>query len=118
MESQEIQKAITAIEYEWENLSQEPDNDPEYFHFISVKSTALKMKIHNLLHLLKEQIDTDKESKLAFQKLFASLEKMEASLDSKMKITKDLNHEHIKSVLSKIKGLEPEITVIREYITD
>lgn len=117
MEYQIIQNQISAIENDWLNLSQESDNDSENFHFISVKSTALKLKIHTLRELLKEQIEFNKETKLKYQRLVTSLEKMEATMSFKMKTDSGLNHDYIKSVLTKVKNIEPEIIALREYIT-
>ena len=116
MNSKVIKNAICAIEYEWQNLSSELSDISENFHFISVKLTALKMKIHNLREMLNEQTESDKKTKLLYKKLTTSLEKIETTMNFKLTIKENLNHGHIKNILAKVKSVEPEIAVLREYI--
>ncbi len=117
MDQESIQEKISTIEYEWSHLTKEPDNEPEYFHFISIKAIALTLRIHELLAILTKQFETDKNIKISYQMLANSLEKMESILDFKAKVAEDLDSEYIKMVLAKIKSIEPEMEVLRKHIT-
>ena len=47
MEQKLIQTAISSIEFDWENLLKEDEGYSSNYHYISIASMALKMKIHN-----------------------------------------------------------------------
>jgi hypothetical protein len=117
MKMELFQKEISDIEYEWEHLTKESEADLDNFLFISIKSAALKMSIHTLHVLLNEKIETDKNLKLIYQKLAVSLGRMEDALNLKIKSGSDLTTEHIKDILSQFRTIEPEMAVLKEYIT-
>ncbi len=117
MKQESIQEQISNIEYEWSHLSKEPDDEPEYYGFILIKAATLKVKIHELLAILAKQFETDKKTKMSYQMLAKSLERMESLMDFKLKLGDTADSEHIKMVLAKTKSIEPEIEVLRKHIT-
>ncbi|NTW33510.1 MAG: hypothetical protein HGB12_12965 [Bacteroidetes bacterium] len=118
MISKSLQEEISSIEYEWRHLSKESTYDHQFYLFISIKSTALKLRIHSLRELVKKQIETDNKTKLAYQMLVNSLQNMESLLDFKAKTENELDKEHMKYVMEKIQSIEPEIEILRKYITN
>jgi hypothetical protein len=115
MKPQDINEAISAIEYEWKKLSNASADDTALF--VSVKATVLKMKVVTLRAKIMREIEIDKEYGMTYQKLYNCLKNIGNSLHQAMVAREDLDNIHKKNFLSKIKEIEPEIKTLKEYLT-
>jgi hypothetical protein len=102
-----VDEELKKIKTELVAVLKEDCNDSDACEFIKLKAVVLKTRIHNLKEKIRLDMESDKKFKMAYQKLYNSLDHIETSVKYIMPL--DSKPEHIKHQIELIISVKDEI---------
>lgn len=107
MDKATINQELSRIKADLATVLKQDCCDTDSFDFIKHSAAVLKTRIHVLKEKIGFDIDADKESKMAYQKLYNMLQHIESSLKFKMPLNPTIDN--ISHQISLIKAVQKDI---------
>jgi hypothetical protein len=107
MDKTTIEQELNRIKEDLAAVLRQDCDDIDSFDFIKLNASVLKTRIHSLKEKIGMELDHDNECKMAYQKLYNTLQRIEASLRFKMPLNPTVDD--IKHQLALIKACQKDI---------
>jgi len=107
MDKTMIDQELSQIKAVLATVMKQDCEDIDSFDFIKINTSVLKARIHALKERIGLELDNDKEFKMAYQKLYNTLQHIQTSLKFKMPLNPAISD--IRHQISLIKAVQKDI---------